>query len=139
MSLFLGKEPGIDGISLKGLFDLVWRFARCCFNEKEIKEFRDALRYDFCLVEYPSVGALPTFFQDDRTVPRENVPKEIMDSVLNKADAPPHSRVRTFASRFMRDYSGPPHAEGPVILVFVYVSTPGKGLDVRVFSCLSPD
>jgi anaerobic magnesium-protoporphyrin IX monomethyl ester cyclase len=138
MSLFLGKAPGIDGISLKGLFDLVWRFAQCYFNEKEIEEFRDALRYDFCLVEYPSVGTLPTFFRDDRKLPRKNMPKEIMDSVLGRVEKHPRSRVRTFTARFMRDYTGTPHAEGPISLVFVYVSTPGEGLRVRVFPCLSP-
>jgi anaerobic magnesium-protoporphyrin IX monomethyl ester cyclase len=138
LSLFLGKEPGIDGISLKGLFDLVWRFAQCCFNEKEYEEFRDALRYDFCLVEYPSVGALPAFFLYDWKIPRENIPKEIMDSVLDGVEKPRDSRVRTFMARFMRDYSSMTHAEGPITLIFVYVSVPGEGLRVRVFPCLGP-
>jgi anaerobic magnesium-protoporphyrin IX monomethyl ester cyclase len=139
MSLFLGKEPGSEGISLKGLFDLIWRFAQCCFNEKEVEEFRDALRYDFCLVEYPPVGALPPFFRDETTAPRENVPKEIMDTVLSKVERPPQSRVRTFTARFMRDFSTTPHAEGPVRLIFVYVSIPGEGLRVRVLPCRFPE
>ena len=139
MSLFMGKEPGVDGISLKGLFDLAWRFAQSYFNKKEIEEFRDALRYDFCLVEYPSVGALPSFFRDDRKATIKKIPKETMASVLGRVEKPPESRVRTFTARFMRDYSVMPHEEGPISLIFVYVSVPGAGLTVRVFPCLCPD
>jgi anaerobic magnesium-protoporphyrin IX monomethyl ester cyclase len=139
MSRFLEKEPGVDGISLKGLFALAWRFALGYFNAVEIEEFRDALRYDFCLVEYPSVGALPLFFRDDSKAPREIIPKERMDSILSRVEKPEGGRVRTFTARFMKDYTVMPHAEGPTSLIFVYVSAPGEGLKIRVFACPGQD
>jgi anaerobic magnesium-protoporphyrin IX monomethyl ester cyclase len=133
MSRFMEKEAEGERISLKGLFDLLWRFAQGYFSRDEVGSFRDALRYDFCMVEYPSAGALPTFFRDDRDALREKTPKEIIDSVLGRVVIPAGSRVRTFSARFLNNYSVMPPAEGPVTLVFVYVSAPGDGLGVSVF------
>ena len=59
--------------------------------------------------------------------------------MLPSVAAPPGSRVRTFAARFIKDYSVTPRAEGPVTLIFVYVSTPGAGLKVSVFPYLVPE
>ena len=139
MSRFMAKEGEGDRVSLKGLFDLVWRFARGFFPKDEIESFRDALRYDFCLVEYPSAGSLPDFLRDNGDCSREKLPKKAVDAVLPSVAAPPGSRVRTFAARFMKDYSVTPRAEGPVTIIFVYVSTSGAGLKVSVIPYLVPE
>jgi len=139
MALSLGKEAGIGQTSLKGLFDLLWRFARGYLEEKVSEEFHDALLYDFCLVEYPSAGSLPPFFHDDRKTIGHNSSRQTIDSVLKRIEKPPGSRVRTFTARFMKDYSAHPPTPGPTSLVFVYISTPGDGLKVRIFSQPSPD
>jgi anaerobic magnesium-protoporphyrin IX monomethyl ester cyclase len=136
MSLFLAHGPGIGQTSLKGLFDLLWRFAQGYLEVKLVEEFRDALSYDFCLVEYPSGGALPAFLHADRKVVKDNSYRQALESMLARIESPPGRRVRTFSLSFMKDYSMNPPASGPINLVFVYISTPGEGLKVKVLSPL---
>lgn len=139
MSRFTEEGDGCGQLSLKGLFNHVWRFAREYLAGDELDGFRDALRYDFCLVEYPSAGSLPSFFGEDGNTAREMLPKGALASVLARCVVPAGSRVRTFAARFLKDYSVTPWGEGPVSLVFVYVSAPGAGLTVSVFPCRAPE
>lgn len=131
MSHFMEKEVA-ERISLKGLFDLMWKFVQGCFTADERERFQDALRYDFCLVEYPSVGALPAFFGKDRNREGEKISKETAHFLVNGSGKHPHGRVRTFCARFLKDYRAVPPADGPVHLVFVYISTPGEGQTVEV-------
>ncbi len=134
MAGFLEKNRGIVPASLKGLFELIWSFARVHPDAMDIDEFRDALRYDFCLVERPSSGSLPSFFNDlQKNAPRK-IPKETLDSVLERIEKPPGCRVRTFAEKFLTDYSVVPPGQGPADLIITYVAVPGKGLTVKVFN-----
>lgn len=132
MARFLDKSEGSGKNSLKDYFDLLWNFATSSLNGPGLERFRDALRFDYCLVEYPAAGALPACFRDGEPGPREKTPKETLDSLLKTVEIPSGSRVRTFTARFDANYSVNPPPQSPIELAFIYVSAPGKGLSVHV-------
>jgi anaerobic magnesium-protoporphyrin IX monomethyl ester cyclase len=109
----------------------LWRFAGEFLPAGEREEFRDALCFDFSLAEYPAAGRLPGFFTDKRDVRKGNT-KEDTASYIKKLDIPSGSRVRSFRHLFSRDYLGNPWGEGPVELLFIYISAPGRGLRIEV-------
>jgi anaerobic magnesium-protoporphyrin IX monomethyl ester cyclase len=118
-------------LSLSALFEALWRFAGDYLPEPELDGFRDALCFDFCLAEYPSVSKLPGFFKD-RANDRKGNTREDNSSYMQKLDIPPDSRVRSFRHPFSRDYLGTPWGKGPAEFLFVYISAPGRGLRVEV-------
>jgi hypothetical protein len=90
---------------------------------------REALSYDYCLVEYPSPARAPGFF----TLP--------FPSSSTKADLPPEiaaratadgAQVRTYTATFSRDYRTSPWQQTPTTFTFHYLAAPGKGLSVIV-------
>lgn len=139
MAEFQQKNRAIPQNSLKGLFELVWSFSRHYLDAGDIEEFRDALRYDFCLVEYPSSGSLPSFFGEPRNPALPKIPRETLDEVLERIEKPPGCRVRTFCASFLTDYSALPPKQGPADLVITYVSAPGAGLTVKAVNPASRD
>jgi anaerobic magnesium-protoporphyrin IX monomethyl ester cyclase len=125
-------------VSLKYLFDLMWRFGEEILPPAAISTFRDALCYDFCLGEYPSAGLLPSFFTGEEKALRSSLPRQTIDAILASVEKPSGSRVRTFTARFQSDYRTTPPLEGPVELIFVYLSSSGRGLRVEVFPLNQP-
>jgi anaerobic magnesium-protoporphyrin IX monomethyl ester cyclase len=138
MASFIKKEPGTGQVSLKYLFELMWRFGNEILNPAVISTFRDALCYDFCLGEYPSAGLLPSFFTGEGKALRSSLPRQTIDATLATLEIPSGSRVRTFTARFRSDYRTIPATEGPVELIFVYLSSAGRGLRVEVFPLNQP-
>jgi len=134
MAGFMKRESGTGQISLKGLFELMERFAGEVVPVDTLDSFRDALCYDFCLGEYPTTGSMPSFFPEEWKTSRIPVPRDSIDPILAGMEKPAGSRVRAFAARFLNDYRTLPPAQGPVTLVFVYISAPGRGLRVEVFN-----
>ncbi len=120
-----------SNISQSALFDALWRFAVDYLPEPELEGFRDALCFDFCLAEYPPTARLPVFFTGKGDVKKGNM-KEDTAAYIQKLEIPSGSRVRSFRHTFSRDYMGTPRGNGPVDLLFVYVSAPGRGLRVEV-------
>ncbi len=112
------------------LFEALWRFAEHYLPEDEFDQFREALCYDYCLVEYPSGRSLPLFF----TGAVNTLAKVERDEIVGKLDVTPESRVRTFSMAFRRDYRSTSWREGAVELLFVYMSAPGKGLRVKIIA-----
>ncbi|MRR07136.1 MAG: DUF4080 domain-containing protein [Deltaproteobacteria bacterium] len=138
MASFRQKEPGTGQLSLKHLFELIWRFGNEILTASAISTFRDALCYDFCLGEYPSAGLLPSFFTGKEKELRSSLPRQTVDAILAKVEIPSGSRIRTFTARFQRDYRSTPPTEGPVEQIFVYLSSSGRGLRVEVFPLNQP-
>lgn len=134
MACFLEKKPETGHVSLKGLFELMERFAGEVLPVDILEIFRDALRYDFCFGEYPTAGSMPAFFPVEWKSSRCTVAGNLLEPILANVEKPTGSRVRTFTARFLNDYRSRPPKPGTVTLVFVYVSAPGRGLKVEVFA-----
>jgi anaerobic magnesium-protoporphyrin IX monomethyl ester cyclase len=118
-------------LSQTALFESIWIFTEEFLPNGEREEFRDALCYDFCLTDYPSAAGLPGFFAGSSDVRRGNM-KEDNTTYKIKLDIPAGSRVRSFRHAFRRDYLSYPWGKGPVALLFVYISAPGRGLRIEV-------
>jgi anaerobic magnesium-protoporphyrin IX monomethyl ester cyclase len=134
MATFMKNEPGTGQVSLKSLFELMWRFGEGILPMEAFRDFRDALCYDFCLGEYPSAGILPSFFSLEGKMAKDALPRHTIEAILAGVKKPSGSRVRTFTARFINDYRTIPPTQGPVDLIFVYVSASGQGLRVEVVS-----
>jgi radical SAM superfamily enzyme YgiQ (UPF0313 family) len=117
-------------LSQTGLFETFWAFARQLLEGCEREQFREALCFDFCLVDYPSNGTLPVFFGDEREL--KNRDKGDISDRIRQLGIAPGSRVRSFVRQFPRDYRCTPSLPRPTPLLFVYISAPGRGLQVRV-------
>jgi len=119
------------GLSQSALFETLWRFAVDYLPEPELEGFRDALCFDLCLAEYPSVTKLPGFFKGKGCVQKGNT-REDNAAYMQKLEIPPGSRVRSFRHGFDRDFLSTPWENGPAEFLFVYISAPGRGLRVEV-------
>ena len=117
-------------LSQTGLFETFWAFAGQLLEDYEKEQFREALCYDFCLADYPSNGTLPGFFGDDREM--KNRDKGDINDRIRQLGIASGSRVRSFVRQFPRDYRCTPSPPCPTRLLFVYISAPGRGLQVRV-------
>lgn len=138
MANFMKMEPGTGQMSLKSLFERLWKFSVGILPKAAISEFRESLCYDFCLGEYPSAGILPSFFTVESSKSKDSSSRQTIDAVLAGINKPPGSRVRTFSARFTSDYRTIPPTPGLIDLVFVYVSALGQGLRVEIFSVPPP-
>jgi anaerobic magnesium-protoporphyrin IX monomethyl ester cyclase len=118
-------------LSQAALFEALWRFAVDNLPEAELEGFRDALCFDFCLAEYPSLSKLPGFFKGNGDVRKGNA-RDDSARHIQKLEIPSGSRVRSFRHAFSRDYLGTPWENGPAEFLFVYISAPGRGLRVEV-------
>jgi radical SAM superfamily enzyme YgiQ (UPF0313 family) len=113
-------------LSLADLFRTLWQFCSTTLSPEVREPCRDALRFDYCLVEYPA-GRLPAFLGEAST---GTLHRERIDAMVRDISPPQGSRVRTFLAGFPRDYRHPPFTDGRTDILFVYVSTPGAGLRV---------
>jgi anaerobic magnesium-protoporphyrin IX monomethyl ester cyclase len=118
-------------LSQTALFDALWRFAGDRLPKAELERFRDALCFDYCLAEYPSLSKLPGFFKDKGDVRKGNARGDNA-AYMEKLEIPAGSRVRSFRHPFSRDYLGTPWGKGAAEFLFVYISAPGRGLRVEV-------
>lgn len=132
MAHFIKKEPIHGQVSLKNLFEQMWRFGRQTLQEKTVSLFREALCYDFCLSDYPSTGTQPSFFPEEWKALRDSLPRQSIDAAMAIVDKPFGSRVRTYTASFSNDYRTKPPKPGHIDLIFIYVSAPGQGLRVEV-------
>lgn len=134
MAYFIEKESAGGQISLKNLFEILWRFGSGMLPAEAGEAFREALCYDFCLGEYPSSGIRPSFFPEEWKSSSAALPRNTIDSLLAKVKKPFGSKVRTYTARFTKDYRSTPPEPVHVDLIFVYVSAAGQGQRVEIFS-----
>ena len=117
-------------LSQTGLFETFWAFAGQQLEGYKREQFREALCYDFCLVDYPSNGTLPVFFSDDPEM--KNRDKGDINDRIRQLGIASGSRVRSYVRQFPRDYRSTPSPPRPTRLLFVYISAPGRGMQVRI-------
>lgn len=134
MAYFTQKESAGGQISLKNLFELMWRFGLEMLPTEAGDSFREALCFDFCRGEYPSTGIRPSFFPEEWKATSDSLTRKTIDSALAKVEKPFGSRIRTFTARFSQDYRLIPPKTGQVDLIFIYISASGQGLRVEIFS-----
>ena len=134
MVYFIKKEPISGQVSLKNLFEQMWRFGRKRLPKNTHTSFREALCYDFCLGDYPSTGIQPSFFPEEWKAVKASLTRESIDTALSKVEKPSGSKVRTFAARFSNDYRTKPPKPGQTDLIFIYISASGHGLRVEIVS-----
>ncbi len=128
--LMAGQPEGDDltGRTIRRTFELFASLAAPLLPEQERELLYDALFFDYCRVEMPLMGKLPSFAagrQQQCSWPgRADLPAGV--------ELPPHGRVRAFRSVFQRDYRSEAWNEGPTAVTFVYASAAGQGLRVRM-------
>jgi anaerobic magnesium-protoporphyrin IX monomethyl ester cyclase len=122
----------LPNLSQPELFETLWQCAAGFLPEGELPEFRDALCFDFCLADYPVAARLPGFFAGAGNSPQHGKEKAMSTALKQQLGIAAGSRVRTFRRGFVTDYRSVPWIEGPLELLFVYISAPGKGLRVEV-------
>ena len=123
-------------LSREALFELVWRFAQSELDGDRLLAVREALCYDYCMVDCPS-GKLPVFFGEAGAATKMatgELEKLVQQLAIRKG-----SRVRRFVHKFARDYRHQPWREKELYLLFVYISAPGEGLRVEVLETARPE
>jgi anaerobic magnesium-protoporphyrin IX monomethyl ester cyclase len=122
----------LPNLSQPELFDTLWRYAGGILLGQELAMFHDALCFDFCLADYPAVARPPGFFAWEVKPGRIGREQKMSAELKQQLCIAEGSRVRTFCRSFAEDYRCVPWIEGPVELLFVYISAPGKGLCIKV-------
>lgn len=117
----------LAGRNTRRTFELFASLAAPLLPEPERERLHDALFFDYCRVEMPQMGKLPSFAAD-----RQQQSGWPGRAELPAGIGPAGGRVRAFRSLFLRDYRENAPTERPTSLTFVYSSAPGQGLRVRV-------
>jgi anaerobic magnesium-protoporphyrin IX monomethyl ester cyclase len=122
-------EEQLIGRSTLRTYELFATLATPLLGEQEqVEELHDALFFDYCCVEMPLKGKLPSFVADHQqkcTWPgRAELPPEL--------ELPPHGRIKAFRYEFSRNYRSKTRQAGPAVVTFVYASAAGLGLQVIV-------
>ena len=126
------EERSVEGTSLAALFEAFWVFIQDSGTEEEREGVREALCFDYCRADYPAAGRLPRFFPARIETAERKGKTETIAALSRRLGIGGDSRVRIFRHRFSRDFRMRPEAFGTTELLFVYISAPGKGLEVRV-------
>ncbi len=129
-ALYAEKSETDAILSLRGNFELIWNFIKVHFSRQDGESLTDVLCYDFCRCEYPAAGSLPIFFPPAGGSGSTISTGEIVKSL----DIDRRSKVRTFSRRFLSDYTCSPWRKEATEVIFIYVSAPGKGLQVKTIS-----
>jgi anaerobic magnesium-protoporphyrin IX monomethyl ester cyclase len=122
------ESEDLSGRNIRRTFELFASLAAPLLPEQERELLYDALLFDYCQVEMPLMGKLPSFATDRQQrcawPGRGDLPAGL--------ELPPQGRIRAFRSVFLRDYRTEGWKEGPTAVTFVYASAAGQGLQVRV-------
>jgi anaerobic magnesium-protoporphyrin IX monomethyl ester cyclase len=125
MAREVGSEA-LSGFSCRRVYELFARLAEPLVDEERVADLHDALIFDYCRIEMPLMGKLPSFavaHQHQCSWPGLcDLPPEL--------NLPAESRIKSFRFPFMFEYRVDPWAAGPAIITFVYVSGAGRGLKV---------
>lgn len=126
----MAREVSVEsltGRSQRRLYEFFARLAEPFVPGDSRAELLDALFFDYCCCEMPTMGKLPLFAGNQERCAwpgKAELPAGV--------SFPEGSRVRQFRYRFDRDYRCEPWSEGPTEVTFVYGSGPGQGLSVVV-------
>lgn len=122
-------DESLSGFSCRRLYEFFSLLAMPLLDGTRVEELHDALFFDYCRIEMPLKGKLPSF-----AVTRENHcewpgPRELPSGISPPSDC----RIKLFRYRFLHDYRTDPWGDNPVIVTFVYLSAPGLGLEVIMY------
>ncbi|WP_243373248.1 B12-binding domain-containing radical SAM protein [Geotalea sp. SG265] len=134
---FWQEEAIGQQLSLAALFEVLWRFGRKALPPQQLELLRESLCYDFCLADYPAAGRLPSFFAGTPSL-ESTVSREKIASIIRKSGIGKESKVRSFRWHFSHNFRQNPATQEPADLLFLYVSAPGKGLQVLVLDEADP-
>lgn len=124
------EERPVEGTSLAALFEAFWEFIQDSgMGEERVGE---ALCFDYCRADFPAAGRLPRFFPARIETADRQGKTETIAALARRLGIGGDSRVRIFRHRFSRDFRRRPDVSGSTGLLFVYISAPGKGLEVKV-------
>jgi len=121
-----GNE-NLSSMSCRRVFEL---FARLAEPLADLLTLHDALFYDYCRVEMPLMGKLPSF----AVAQQSNCSWPALRDLPEDFDLPSNSRVKSFRYEFRCDYRLGEDSGGPAVITFVYVSSAGRGLQVLTSS-----
>lgn len=124
-------------LSQPGLFEILWQFGREFLPDSRHEVFREAICYDFCLADYPATGRLPACFNHNGTG-ADMPPKTQTGEIIRQLKVAEGSKVRTFRWIFAHDFRTRPCRPSPVDLLFVYVSSAGRGLHILIHEYNQP-
>lgn len=120
---------GEPGGAPEPLFELLWSFSMGLTSGSNLERVRDALCYDYLLAGFPAATRLPRFFVD--WVPGGGK-LDPAGELARGLETGANSRVRSLVRRFGQDPRKPIGQTEETALRFVYISSPGKGLEVKV-------
>ncbi len=122
-----GSE-NLSSLSCRRVFELFARLAEPFADGEECARLHDALFFDYCRVEMPLMGRLPSFVAEQQ----QACSWPGLWDLPNNLQLPPDSRIKSFRYEFMRDYRIGENGAGPRNMTFIYVSGTGRGLQVLV-------
>lgn len=119
------RRAKIETLSLEGLFETLWTFAKNKLSADHLFLFTDALSYDRCMANYPTVKRLPPYMSRDANDCRVN--RRELGIIRKALNIVPHMQVNAIRYRFARDYGSGKHEH-----LFIYLSSDAKKLEVVV-------
>jgi radical SAM superfamily enzyme YgiQ (UPF0313 family) len=129
LAAYREKRP-VEGASLAALFNAFWDFIQDSWMGEE--RVREALCFDYCRADYPVAGRLPRFFPAGTDTAERGRKTETIAALAGRLGIAGDSRVRIYRHRFSRDFRVHPDVLRTTELLFVYISAPGNGMEVRV-------
>ena len=129
----MARQAGTENLaslSCRRVFELFARLTEPLSDTEARAQLHDALFFDYCRVEMPLMGKLPSFIADQQQ--RCSWPG--LRDLPEGLKVPPDSRVKAFRYSFMSDYRNEESPAGTREMTFIYVSAAGRGLQVLVHS-----
>ncbi|MDD2309788.1 MAG: DUF4080 domain-containing protein [Desulfuromonadaceae bacterium] len=120
-----GNE-NLSSLSCRRVFELFARLAEPLPDPDFRATLHDALFFDYCRIEMPLMGKLPSF----ATGQQGNCSWPALRDLPDDLELPPDSRVKAFRHEFGCDYRIEQESGEPTVMTFVYVSGAGRGLQV---------
>jgi anaerobic magnesium-protoporphyrin IX monomethyl ester cyclase len=120
-----GSE-NLSSLSCRRVFELFARLAESLTDAEERGRLHDALFFDYCRVEMPLMGRLPSFV----AAQQNSCSWPGLRDLPNDLELPPDSRIKSFRYEFMSDYRPGKESTKPTDILFVYVSGAGRGLRI---------
>ncbi|HIJ86121.1 MAG TPA: DUF4080 domain-containing protein [Desulfuromonadales bacterium] len=119
----------LSSLSCRRVFELFARLAEALLLVAEERaRLHDALFFDYCHVEMPLMGKLPSFIADQQ----QHCSWPGLRDLPEGLELPPNSRIKSFRYEYISDYRPGEAKAKPAELTFVYVSGAGRGLQVLV-------
>ncbi len=120
-----GNE-NLSSLSCRRVFELFERLAGPLSDEEKRPRVHDALFFDYCHVEMPLMGKLPSFAAGNQ----QHCSWPGLRELPNDLELPPDSRIKSFRYEFKSDYRTGQESAKPTVITFIYISGAGRGLKI---------